>query len=282
MSGWRRELSGSPLKPKAISDWRNPECYPRGPRVSLKQWAWEFLRRNTDYHADWLRYAEVCQQILPDWLADRELPDSYDDVLREDSRFKVFDPPLYAAENESEWIDRVGKGRILSLDSWLGKKYGLRYIVNPFADYRGAIYGGLDFTGAPRLCLVSSNWEGFNKAATISENQYRAIGIDLSLPIEAQLRYAQRMLEAAQKRLILTGVIEQWPDRKNRSREWTDLLRILDAAACAASPAEMAAEFFPHSDNEYPSYAGQKAVDKRLKAAKSLAQEGYRYLPMIR
>ena len=79
-----------------------------------------------------------------------------------------------------------------------------------------------------------------------------------------------------------SGAIEQWQERRNRNREWPDLLKILDAKAAGAKPAEMAAVFFPYGDNDYPSYTGQKAAEKRLRAAQALADGGYRYIPMIR
>jgi hypothetical protein len=91
---------------------------------------------------------------------------------------------------------------------------------------------------------VTQHWQGFKGAPTISGNRFQAIGIDLSLPIEPQLRDAQEVLETARARLVKSGAIEQWPVKRNRSREWPDLLRILDAKAAGATPAEMAAVFF--------------------------------------
>ena len=38
-------------------DWRDPNQYPDPKTTPLKQWAWEFLRRNSEYQADYLRYA---------------------------------------------------------------------------------------------------------------------------------------------------------------------------------------------------------------------------------
>ena len=41
--------------PNWLPDWRDPKAYPKATDTSLKQWAWEFLRRNTDYQADFCR-----------------------------------------------------------------------------------------------------------------------------------------------------------------------------------------------------------------------------------
>jgi hypothetical protein len=44
VSGWK------------VPDWREPAQYPRD--CSLRQWAWEFLRRNPEYRALWRKHIE--------------------------------------------------------------------------------------------------------------------------------------------------------------------------------------------------------------------------------
>ncbi len=272
---------------RPIADWKDPKAYPSGGRVSLRRWAWEFLRRNSEYQADWLAYAETCREILPDWKPDKAFSDDPAEaarlhgLLHDNDRFKVYEPARLPGENEAAWLERVGRGRIVPLDSWHGEKYGLRNFPSPFSD-SFLIGAGPDFKAAPRTVFVTQHWDGFTNPATISDNRFRAIGIDLSLPIEPQLRDAQEALERARARLVESGAIEQWQERRNRNREWPDLLKILDAKAAGAKPAEMAAVFFPYGDNDYPSYTGQKAAEKRLRAAQALADGGYRYIPMIR
>lgn len=255
--------------------------------MSLRRWAWEFLRRNPAYQADWLAYAETCREILPSWTPGEAFADDpvealrLHDLLHENERFKVYDPPRLPGENEEAWAFRVGKGRIVPLDSWHGAEYGLQNFPSPFSD-SFLIGAGPQFKAIPATVFVTQHWQGFKGAPSISDNRFRAIGIDLSLPIEPQLRGAQAVLERAQARLVKSGTIEQWPIKRNRCREWPDLLRILDAKAAGATPAEMAAAFFPGSTNEHPDFLGRKAADKRLKAAQALANGGYLYIPMIR
>lgn len=272
----------------AVADWRKPNEYPKGARVSLRRWAWEFLRRNPAYQADWLAYAETCREILPSWTPGEAFADDpaealrLHDLLHEDERFKAYEPARLPGEREAAWVVRVEKGRIVPLDKWYGAKYGLRNFANPFSEYRASVYGGPDFEAVPRTLFVLPGWEGFKGAPTISGNRFRAIGIDLALPIEPQLRDAQAALERAQARLIEDGAIEKWPDKRNRHAEWPYLLRILDAKAAGATLAEMAAELYPHLSDGYPDFAGRKAAEKRLKSAESMASEGYRCLPMLR
>jgi len=273
--------------PRPIADWKDPKAYPGGGRVSLRRWAWEFLRRNVYYQADWLAYTETCREILPEWTPGTAFADDPAEaarlawLLHQDERFWVCEPARTPGESLNEWGRRVRKGRTASLDSWLGAKYGLKNFPNPFGDNH-AVGTWPEFKAAPRTVFVTQYWDGFKEPAAISENKYLAIGIDLSLPIEPQLRGAQAAAERQQAQLVKIGAIKAWPEKRNRNQEWPDLLRILDAKAAGATPAEMAAEFFPHSDNEYPSYTGQKAAEKRLKAAQALADSGYRHIPMIR
>lgn len=39
-----------------IPNWKNKEAYPLPETTSNQQWAWEFLRRNKDYQAEWHKY----------------------------------------------------------------------------------------------------------------------------------------------------------------------------------------------------------------------------------
>lgn len=39
-----------------MADWRNPDDYSYTKNLALRQWAWEFLRRNREYQAKWAIY----------------------------------------------------------------------------------------------------------------------------------------------------------------------------------------------------------------------------------
>jgi hypothetical protein len=57
-------LAGQPVAPSAkrgdaVPDWRNAKHYAYTKRLTLHQWAWEFLRRNRRYRDAWGRLAEL-------------------------------------------------------------------------------------------------------------------------------------------------------------------------------------------------------------------------------
>jgi Family of unknown function (DUF6499) len=53
-----------------MPDWRDPAQYPRD-RSPLRQWAWEFLRRNPEYRAGWREHIEPFYD--PAWRRDQDV-----------------------------------------------------------------------------------------------------------------------------------------------------------------------------------------------------------------
>ncbi|MDY7091331.1 MAG: DUF6499 domain-containing protein [Acidobacteriota bacterium] len=47
-----------------MADWRNPEDYTYTQGLTLHQWAWEFLRRNSDYRDDWRAFEALEDPIM--------------------------------------------------------------------------------------------------------------------------------------------------------------------------------------------------------------------------
>lgn len=128
-------------------NWRTGEGYPKhGKRTDL--WAWEFLRRNPDYLADWRRFVEVADSLRPEygkpctgepgeWEGQEECPywlisRGYDE---HDPRATVFEPERNKGESESEWFKRVlsagGRCHMVPLDRALGLRWGLESISDP-------------------------------------------------------------------------------------------------------------------------------------------------------
>lgn len=137
------------LKTSAALNWRTGEGYPEhgGERTDL--WAWEFLRRNPEYRADWQRFIAVANALrgsyskpydnLPDdWETDPGRP--YWIISRAnddgDMRARVYDPPANEGETESDYSNRIrasgGSGWMSRpLDRAMGGRWGLESIVDP-------------------------------------------------------------------------------------------------------------------------------------------------------
>ena len=84
-----------------LPDWRDESAYPAPNALSARHWAWQFLRRNPDYQADFARWQDLVA-TLPE--KQEALP-----KLHEDLRFFILDPPAEDGETYNNYIKRVGR-----------------------------------------------------------------------------------------------------------------------------------------------------------------------------
>ncbi|HED16512.1 MAG TPA: hypothetical protein ENI64_06865 [Gammaproteobacteria bacterium] len=68
--------------------WHNAQAYAYSQKLNLSQWAWQFLRRNPDYHSDWQWFWPLWQSLEKDYGT----PPS-----RDFSRWKQDDRPEHIA-----------------------------------------------------------------------------------------------------------------------------------------------------------------------------------------
>ena len=47
------------MKPDWLPDWKDPTAYPNPENTNAEQWAWEFLRRNSEYQRDYVLWKEA-------------------------------------------------------------------------------------------------------------------------------------------------------------------------------------------------------------------------------
>lgn len=129
-------------------NWRTGGGYPEhGERTDL--WAWEFLRRNPEYKADWRRFLAVAGELRGSYAKPYDnLPDNWESdpgrpywIISKaadegDTRARVYDPPAQGSESESEYISRIRAAgirswRSISLAGALGARWGLEKITDP-------------------------------------------------------------------------------------------------------------------------------------------------------
>lgn len=58
-------------------DWRDLTQYPDPETTSMKQWAWEFLRRNPEYQKDYVESVEAMRTSKASDPPERQLPNKY-------------------------------------------------------------------------------------------------------------------------------------------------------------------------------------------------------------
>ncbi len=147
------------LKTICRADWRDASQYPNATNTSPVKWAWEFLRRNPDYSADWDRVAMALRAVAqrrPDMAGYVEclIKDSPDDwkLFKRDyvgppsleqaeiewyeaidtaEEMQVYRPPRNDGETHAEYVQRVASYQTEPLQIALGAKWQLSFMASP-------------------------------------------------------------------------------------------------------------------------------------------------------
>lgn len=270
---------------RPIANWKIADEYPKWRTASLQRFAWEFLRRNPNYQADWQEYLAACRRLVPDF--DPHVLRDWDAKLLEHDDYFRCEPPRLEDESEAAWISRGGCGTRTPLRSWYAKKWGLTAnLPDPFYSYyekHGLGYLAIAFEkSATKVEIPSKHWEYFDR------NKYpfrcepkEAVAFDYSRPIEPQIIAARDYLLKQQQRRIKAGIVDAFPNKIPR-KELVIYLRMLDADASGIQAKDIAAALYPNEDDSYPERRISNRVSKDMKVAKQWRDEWYRLLPSIK
>ena len=181
--------------------------------LTRDQWAWEFLRRNPDYQADYRRFIEIWQALEADYGAPPK---------RDFQRWKL-DPRAYGPLPGDADLDAPGgelctgeDDRVL-LECWMGAKWGFyKFPLDP----QRTVPPGPD----------ALSWRPPPAPAPRAEGDaYRLdVAFDLSLPLPPQLEAARFRLLSRAAELRRSGLAAPLTVASQRAH-WTRLLRLLDA-----------------------------------------------------
>lgn len=261
---------------RVIADWRDSSQYQFPQRMSAPAWAWEFLRRNPDYQADYRTYLQCLLRVVPDAEIDTKtasctLSDAQLDLVETSESMCRYEPERHDGENEQDWLLRVNKGSATPLDSWLGRKWGIERIVSPYIKYRR-----LDIRFEKSSVTVSqvfAAWGGFGDRSKM------ALAFDLTMPIAQQIEAAERWLLSAQRTRSEKGEFTAPASVRMHADKYPLYLRTFDAVTSGATREEIAAELAPDASNEYPDFTGNKTIANRYNAAERMVKSDYRQLP---
>lgn len=188
-------------------------------RLTRDQWAWEFLRRNPDYHRDYQAFIAIWRALE----ADYGVPPH-----RDFSSWKQ-DPRAYGplpgdaefAASGSE-LCTVDDDRVL-LECWMGAKWGFhKFPLDPAR-------------AAPAPDELS--WRPQPPPDAIDAPYRIDLTFDLSLPLPPQLEAAKFRLVSSAAKLRRQGHAAPKTVANQRAR-WTQLLSLLDAEAAGEEVAE--------------------------------------------
>lgn len=207
-------------------DWTNAEGYTYTRDLNGAQWAWEFLRRNPQYQAEWAAFHAT-------WQA---LEAAYGRPPSRDFSAWRLDPRAWVhAADCAEGDCRVDQDRVL-IECALGARWGFyKFPPDPAED---------DPAGADRLV-----WREIEEDVPLlgqadrhwfdEDPAHVAVGFDLSLPLREQLERAKRTLQMVQRQRQRSGEVRALSLR-TRHEALTVMLRLLDAEFAQAGEAAIA------------------------------------------
>lgn len=179
--------------------------------LTRDQWAWEFLRRNPDYRADYRRFIVLWQALEADYGAP---------PARDFQRWKQ-DPRAYGPlPGEAELAAPsgelcVGDDERVLIECWMGAKWG--FYKFPIDPERSVPPGPDELSWRPPP----------QPASPIGEPYRLDVSFDLSLPLPPQLEAARFRLVSRASELRRRGLAAPMTVANQRAR-WTRMLRLLD------------------------------------------------------
>ena len=254
-------------------DWQNPGDYKYTKKLSRAGWAWEFLRRNSDFIADFNEtqkrqglWEEAAASKKNDYLLSSKI-----EIEEEE-----FVPPRKPGQSINAWLhDAIANGLTphrLSPQHALDARWGLtRLKISPGDVYHPKKVRFLR-AGHP---TIFDTWEDLDAADFLLSHkvprQYAStrispthalVSFDLRAPLKDQIGVVSKALRIRQK------VIDQHQGKvkKDESTLWCVYLRILDALEANVSKSSVATVLDDPELESLPS----ETIAKRIRSAKRL------------
>ncbi len=230
--------------------------------LSIGQWAWEFLRRNREYQANWKWF----------WSTWQTLEARYGKPPERDFQSWKRDPDAYRVVDDAAGECRVDQDRVL-IECWMGEKWGFyKFPLDP-ATEQPLIGEQLSW----RELLESAHVVASADSPYLGGRAgYIALGFELDLPLRRQLETVKRFLQARQAKLRRDGDIVMRTVASQRDR-WTLMLRLLDGLQAGEAPEEVCASL----QEQLTAVDAVGVATELLGEAEHLVNGGYRELLRI-
>lgn len=267
-----RNLSKS-ARPHWLPDWKLESEYPTRD-TKRRQLAWEFLRRNPHYQAD---YARLMAQPYYQWQKEiihvpgkglvfpkspePPLPEIYMHQIASKYGFAggaVYDPADPHAYSHPQFV----------LDGYATEFMASSALEHVFEGI-GELLNQPDELSRQMLKSHLKSLKAIHKRRDAELHRRPFVRFDLERPFTPQLEKAWRLLTSLREER--KQPVEQ---RKPRKGNFRDYLRILDARTCGAPYAEIAAVIYP----THPDCPASDLVKKNHIAAKKLRDNDYLFI----
>ncbi|MDP1645452.1 MAG: DUF6499 domain-containing protein [Thiobacillus sp.] len=187
------------------------DAYAHCDALTRDQWAWEFLRRNADYQADYRRFIAQWRALE----ADYGVPPNRN-FQRWKRDLRAYGPLAGEAELAAPSGELcVGDDDRVLLECWMGAKWGFyKFPLDP------------DRTTPPGPDELA--WRPLPQPVAPADEAFRLdVRFDLSLPLPPQLEAAKFRLVSRAAELRRSGLAAPMTVANQRAR-WTRMLRLLD------------------------------------------------------
>jgi hypothetical protein len=214
-------------------DPRDGDAYPQVASTSPQQWAWEFLRRRSDYRVRWDQKVRPFLSAGGEWdlaAADQAHEDAVKRGLQAGRSFEVV-PPLAA----------------------LGREFGVHSPSLELLDPRNSLFPLFDVMGSVAEVLLAA------RRVVLPEV---LISFNVTLPLDHQLKTARSLLDAKLAKWLRNTGRESPPQRpaKLQLDKFPRYLRLLDFEDADTPDREIGQHLFPN-------YSGEKLRDQIRKAS---------------
>lgn len=236
-----------------IAAWNEPERYAYTEALNGAQWAWEFLRRNPKYQAEWSAFNTL-------W---NTLEEAYGRPPNRDFCAWKADPRAWVSSAECQESDcRVDQDKVL-IECAVGARWGFyKFPPSPAEDDpvgNQCLKWREVEESIPIVGPADRDWLGDNAALV-------ALGFNLGLPLREQLERAKRTLQLLQRRRQKSGQVEAVSLKAQRA-DLLSMLRLLDAEAAVVEEQVLAIV--------------SRDWNALLERAHALRDGGYRRLPLL-
>jgi len=207
-------------------DWQTDTDYIFCGQLDLAGWAWQFLRREPAYRADYANFIALWRQLEADYGSPPK---------RDFFKWKQ-DPRAWRSEAEvSGCVTDLcpGENDHVLIECWMGAKWGFRkFPIAPEVEFPD----DLAWREFP-IEVEVLDADAFLSRSISAENL--VLKFDLSLPLPAQLEAAKRQLISARQSRCQTKTL---PPRTLREGApiWKQWLRLLDALEADTTLPEIA------------------------------------------
>lgn len=290
--------------PEWIPNWENPCEYPDPATTSMKEWAWEFLRRNEEYQRD---YNNIYKTIKPSRPEDLHLVKNFFNYQKNNGGLGKFfdkDDPANAPETICNMLELYGSSYLIVVDKH--KQIILKYEISvPFneklpnpsnrltsPEIFKSTHAAMHLPGTNKfLCMTKKEDIEKQIAKQLSEPtktreiiikrhpQELIFSIDLSENINSQIEAIKSIAVQAQNKAKKLGLYEEARCPQKNAENYQLYLRSYDAHVLRGiSTSEIAAHLHPEIPNEDPDYHARKRVNNYITAAKTLISQDYRKL----